>query len=56
MTINTSEYVFFWRTNDAYGELSQWFYSPFVVDGMKFTTAEQYMIYKKAQLFGDSEM
>lgn len=49
------EYVFFWRTDGQYGFLSQWFCSPFVADGITFTTAEQYMMYRKAELFGDSE-
>lgn len=49
------EYVFFWRVNEQYGFLSQWFYLPFVADGITFVTAEQYMMYRKAVLFSDSE-
>lgn len=45
------EYTFFWA-----GPFSQWFRSDFVVDGKKFCTAEQYMMYKKAIHFGDEEI
>jgi len=47
----TDKYVFFWN-----GSFSQWKrHYPFVIDGMKFNCAEQYMMYKKAMLFGDHE-
>ena len=46
------EYTFFWS-----GPFSQWHYSPFTSkEGIKFTTAEHYMMYKKATFFGDHEM
>lgn len=32
------------------------FKSQFVIDGIKFCTAEQYMMYGKAMLFGDKEI
>lgn len=43
-------YTFFWS-----GPFSQWAKSPFVIDNMKFNTAEQYMMYKKAIRYGDNE-
>lgn len=46
-----SSYLFFWK-----GPFSQWFKSPFEVDGVKFNTAEQYMMYSKAMLFDDKEV
>ena len=49
-------YLFFWKVGDTNGYLSQWFISPFVAEGMNFTTAEQYMMYKKAEFFSDHEM
>lgn len=55
-TMDNNEYVFFWKPFGPYGEFSQWFYSPFTADGTTFATAEQYMMYKKAEIFEDHEM
>jgi len=38
------------------GALSQWQRAHFTVDGVQFNCAEQYMMYRKAQLFGDDRM
>ena len=35
---------------------SQWFESPFVVDGQHYSTAEHWMMARKAELFEDFEM
>lgn len=35
--------------------LSQWYPSPFVVDGVSYPTAEHFMMAEKAALFGDEE-
>lgn len=35
--------------------LSQWYPSPFVVDGVRYATAEHWMMAAKARLFGDAE-
>ncbi|WP_395851787.1 NADAR family protein [Cystobacter fuscus] len=45
-------FTFFWRSESPF---SQWHASEFVVDGARFTCAEQYMMYGKARLFGDGE-
>jgi ribA/ribD-fused uncharacterized protein len=37
------------------GCLSQWYPAPFVVDGVRYATAEHYMMAGKARLFGDVE-
>src|SRR3954471_5323276 len=37
------------------GCLSQWYPAPFVVDGVRYATAEHYMMAGKARLFGDAE-
>eukprot|EP01124_Arcella_intermedia_P020801 TRINITY_DN28326_c0_g1_i1.p1 TRINITY_DN28326_c0_g1~~TRINITY_DN28326_c0_g1_i1.p1 ORF type:complete len:166 (-),score=52.01 TRINITY_DN28326_c0_g1_i1:5-502(-) len=50
------EFVFFWKPGEKNGHFSQWYKSPFVVDGVKYGCAEQYMMAKKAELFGDQEM
>ena len=43
-------FTFFWKHR-----LSQWQRAPFVVGGVTFDCAEQYMMYAKAMLFGDRE-
>ncbi len=47
------DYVFFFRSN-AY--FSNWYPSDFVVDGVKYWCTEQYMMAKKAELFGDTDI
>ena len=53
------KYVFFWGHSPAgRGEigkecLSQWYPARFQIDGRSFPTAEHYMMYRKALLFGD---
>lgn len=36
--------------------LSQWYHSPFQVDGVRYATAEHYMMAAKARLFGDQQI
>lgn len=36
--------------------LSQWFVSPFEIDGVEYPTAEHWMMAEKARLFGDDKM
>ena len=48
----TKDFVFFWKTEEVF---SQWHPSTFIVDGIIFKTAEQYMMYHKAIFFGDTE-
>lgn len=54
-------FLFFWgHTPKREGVLdasclSQWFPSPFVVDGALYATAEHWMMAEKARLFGDEE-
>lgn len=49
--MENDKYVFFWS-----GPFSQWHKSHFELHGIKFCCAEQYMMYKKAILFGDEEV
>ncbi len=56
---HTFEYLMFWGhrqkrpgRRDA-SCLSQWFPSPFTVDGVEYATAEHWMMAGKARLFGD---
>ncbi|MFJ8110776.1 NADAR family protein [Streptomyces sp. NPDC096132] len=54
-------YLHFWghrpRPDGRLGAscLSQWWPSPFVVDGVTYATAEHWMMAEKARLFGDTE-
>lgn len=54
------EYVFFWGHHSDGGPLtekclSQWWPCRFAVDGVTYTSAEQWMMAGKARLFGDHE-
>jgi len=46
--MKTDKYIFFWG-----GIYSQWCPSPFVIDGVEYNCTEQYMMAKKALVFGD---
>ncbi|MEQ3554444.1 NADAR family protein [Pseudonocardia nematodicida] len=51
----------FWSSTPAPGQdtgpwvLAQWYRSPFEVDGVRYATAEQWMMASKARLFGDDD-
>jgi len=50
------KFLFFWgHQKPGAGYLSQWWPSPFTVDGTIYATAEHYMMAAKARLFGDGE-
>ncbi len=53
------KYVFFWGHQNNKNEVnkscfSQWFEFPFEAEGLKYTTAEHYMMRAKALLFNDN--
>ncbi len=54
------EFMLFWReTPKVPGSIdaacfSQWFPAPFVIDGVRYSTAEHFMMAEKARLFGDA--
>lgn len=55
------EYIYFWghRHKNKYIDkscLSQWFKCNFSENGIQYTSAEQYMMAKKAEVFGDTEI
>jgi len=45
------KYTFFWS-----GPFSNWTNSPFTLDGQKYNCVEQYMMFKKAMVFGDIDV
>ncbi len=53
------KYIFFWGHQPQHDDrvaqecLSQWYPSPFEVDGIHYATAEHYMMAEKARLFED---
>ena len=49
--MNEERFTFFWS-----GPFSQWYHSPFTIDGQVYNTAEQYMMAEKARLFGDEKI
>lgn len=48
--------VCFHNPDEENGYLSNWYHSEFVVDGVSFSSMEQYMMYKKAVCFGDGNV
>lgn len=45
--------IFFHLPEEPHGYLSNWYASPFDLDGVHFTSAEQYIMYRKCTIFGD---
>jgi len=55
---NKVKYLFFWGHQENPKQVtkscfSQWYKSPFIVEGIQYYTAEQYMMAEKARLFKD---
>lgn len=45
--------ICFHNPDEENGYMSNWFLSDFIIDGVKFTSMEQYMMYSKAVCFND---
>ena len=50
------EIICFHNPDECNGYLSNWYQSDFIVDGIKFSSMEQYMMYQKAICFKDYEI
>lgn len=48
--------VCFHNPEEENGYLGNWYLSPFTVDGVKFSSMEQYMMYRKAVCFHDDSI
>lgn len=46
--------VFFHLPEDPNGYLSNWYPAAFTLNGMRFSSTEQYMMYRKCMIFGDT--
>ena len=46
----------FHNPTEEYGFLSNWYQSDFEIDGIRFTSMEQYMMFKKAICFNDENI
>ena len=46
----------FHNPDEPYGFLSNWYLSEFTLDGITFSSMEQYMMYQKAILFEDTDI
>ena len=47
------KFVFFWKLHHKNEEFSNWYPRDFVIEGIRYNCVEQYMMAKKAILFGD---
>ena len=48
--------ICFHNANEENGYLSNWYLSVFTLDGITFSSMEQYMMYNKARFFGDERI
>lgn len=56
LTIDGKVYpaIYFHKPEEPYGFLSNWWISPFVLKGMRFSSVEQYIMYMKCAFFDDT--
>ena len=47
--------ICFHNPEEENGFLSNWYQSDFVIDGVRFSSMEQFMMYQKAMYFHDAE-
>lgn len=48
--------ICFHNPSEDNGYLSNWYLSDFIIDNIKYSSMEQYMMYKKALYFNDTEI
>ena len=49
------EAVYFHKPEEPYGFLSNWYPSVFTVDGIQYSSVEQYIMYQKCMIFNDQD-
>ena len=52
--MNTQPWIFFFHENEVNGCFSNWYPSPFTLDGITYRHVEQYIMAMKAKMFGDT--
>ena len=52
----SDDFVFFWQLGRDNEEFSNWYPAEFVIEGVKYSCTEQYMMAKKAILFEDMKI
>ncbi len=55
MMMSRQDVIGFYDPKADYGYLSNWYRASFMLDGILYFCMEQYMMYKKAELFEDEE-
>lgn len=53
--MDTGKVIGFHNPEEQYGFLSNWYLSEFCMDGIRYSSMEQYMMFQKAILFEDKE-
>ena len=53
---NSRDFVGFHNPDEENGYLSNWYLSKFTVNDVEFSSMEQYMMYRKANCFGDKSI
>lgn len=51
--ISKVDAIYFHKPDEEYGFLSNWYQSEFEVDGKKFTSCEQFIMYQKCKILGE---
>ena len=54
--MDTDKVIGFHNPEEEYGFLSNWYLSEFCMDGIRYFSLEQYMMYQKAILFEDKDI
>ena len=52
----TIRIIGFYHETEPYGAFSNWYPATFILDGITYSSSEQYMMYQKALLFNDEEI
>lgn len=53
---NTIKVICFHSPGEPNDYLSNWYYSYFTINGIRFSCVEQYMMFRKAMQFGDVQV